>query len=90
MLLIKFYRRFISPLKKPCCRFSPSCSKYALDAIYEWGVPFGISLAIWRILRCNPYSKGGYDPVPENPFKRKLSDEKTDKTPEKMKTIEKE
>ena len=68
--LIKFYRRFISPLKKPCCRFTPTCSQYALDAVREWGVLFGISLAIWRILRCNPFSAGGYDPVPENPFKK--------------------
>ena len=70
-LLIKFYRRFISPLKKPCCRFTPTCSRYALDAVREYGIIFGLSLALWRILRCNPYSKGGYDPVPENPFRKK-------------------
>ena len=70
IFLIKFYRKFISPLKKPCCRFTPSCSQYALDAVREWGVCFGISLAIWRILRCNPFSAGGYDPVPKNPFKK--------------------
>lgn len=70
VLLIKFYRKFISPLKKPCCRFTPSCSQYALDAVREWGVFFGISLAIWRILRCNPFSAGGYDPVPKNPLKK--------------------
>ena len=64
VLLIKFYRKFISPLKKPCCRFTPSCSQYALDAVREWGVFFGISLAIWRILR-------GYDPVPKNPLKKR-------------------
>lgn len=71
VFLIKFYRRFISPLKKPCCRFTPSCSQYAIDAVREWGVCFGISLAIWRILRCNPFSAGGYDPVPKNPFKKR-------------------
>ena len=71
VLLIKFYRKFISPLKKPCCRFTPSCSQYAIDAVREWGVFFGISLAIWRILRCNPFSAGGYDPVPKNPFKKR-------------------
>ncbi len=71
VLLIKFYRKFISPLKKPCCRFTPSCSQYALDAVREWGVFFGISLAIWRILRCNPFSAGGYDPVPKNPLKKR-------------------
>lgn len=69
-LLIKLYRRFISPYKKPCCRFKPSCSKYALDAVREWGVIFGLSLSFWRILRCNPFSAGGYDPVPKNPFKK--------------------
>lgn len=71
VFLIKFYRRFISPLKKPSCRFTPSCSQYALDAVREWGVLFGISLAIWRILRCNPFSAGGYDPVPKNPLKKR-------------------
>ena len=71
VLLIKFYRKFISPLKKPCCRFTPSCSQYAIDAVREWGVFFGISLAIWRILRCNPFSAGGYDPVPKNPLKKR-------------------
>ncbi len=70
-LLIRFYRKFISPLKKPCCRFTPTCSQYALDAVREFGVIFGLSLTVWRVLRCNPFCKGGYDPVPENPFKRK-------------------
>lgn len=71
VFLIKFYRKFISPYKKACCRFTPTCSQYALIAIREWGVLFGLSLTFWRILRCNPYSAGGYDPVPENPFKKK-------------------
>ena len=62
--IIKFYRRFISPLKKPCCRFYPTCSQYAIEAIQKYGVGKGILLAIWRILRCNPFSRGGYDPVP--------------------------
>ena len=70
-LAIRFYRRFISPLKKPSCRFTPSCSLYALRAVREWGVLFGLSLAFWRILRCNPFCKGGYDPVPENPIRKK-------------------
>lgn len=70
-LLIKLYRKFISPYKKPCCRFTPTCSLYGLYAVREWGIIFGLALTFWRILRCNPYSKGGYDPVPENPFKRK-------------------
>ena len=71
VLLIKFYRKFISPYKKACCRFTPTCSQYALDAVREWGALFGLSLTFWRILRCNPFCRGGYDPVPENPFKRK-------------------
>lgn len=58
------YRKYISPLKPPCCRFVPTCSEYAVQAIKEWGAFAGIFLAVWRILRCNPFSKGGYDPVP--------------------------
>jgi len=63
-LLIRFYQNFLSPLKPPVCRFTPSCSKYALEAIEKYGPFKGLILAIWRILRCNPFSKGGYDPVP--------------------------
>ena len=62
---IKLYQKYVSPLKKPCCRFTPTCSQYAVEAIEEWGVIAGLGLAIWRILRCNPLFKGGYDPVPE-------------------------
>jgi len=72
ILPIKGYQKFISPLKRPCCRFSPSCSQYAIEAILEWGVIIGILLAFWRILRCNPFSKGGEDPVPENKLKRRF------------------
>ena len=61
--LIKFYRKRISPLKKPCCRFYPTCSAYALEAIEKKGALKGTVMAIWRILRCNPFCKGGYDPV---------------------------
>ena len=64
ILLIKFYRKFISPLKPPCCRFTPTCSQYALDALRERGLIVGTGLTIWRILRCNPFCKSGYDPVP--------------------------
>ncbi len=72
-LPVIFYRKFISHLKiTPSCRFTPSCSKYALDALEEWGVIIGISLTLWRIIRCNPFSKGGYDPVPKNKLKEKL------------------
>ena len=63
---VKLYRRFISPLKPvPCCRFTPTCSQYALDAVREWGLVMGIFLALWRVIRCNPFSAGGYDPVPK-------------------------
>ncbi|MBO5733424.1 MAG: membrane protein insertion efficiency factor YidD [Clostridia bacterium] len=61
--LIRFYQKKISPLKKPCCRFYPTCSAYALEAIEKKGVVRGGAKAIWRILRCNPFCKGGYDPV---------------------------
>ena len=59
--LIKFYQRRISPLKKPCCRFYPTCSQYALMAIEKYGVLRGTAKSIWRILRCNPFCKGGVD-----------------------------
>ena len=66
--LIRFYRRQISPhKKKPCCRYIPTCSEYALTAVERFGVFRGGGMAVWRILRCNPFSKGGYDPVPEWP-----------------------
>ena len=61
---IRFYRRYISPLKPPCCRFYPTCSAYALEAIEKHGILKGSLLAVYRILRCNPFCKGGYDPVP--------------------------
>lgn len=64
--LIGLYRGFISPLKPPCCRFQPTCSQYAVDAIREWGLIAGLTLAVWRLLRCNPFGRGGYDPVPKN------------------------
>ena len=69
--LIRFYRKCISPLKQPCCRFTPSCSAYALEAFQKRGFFVGLALAVWRILRCNPYSAGGYDPVPETGFRYK-------------------
>lgn len=66
ILPIRFYRKYISPLKSsPSCRFYPTCSAYAIEAIEKRGVVVGTMLAIWRILRCNPFSKGGFDPVPE-------------------------
>lgn len=67
--LVRFYRRFISPIKPPCCRFTPSCSAYALEAFEKRGFFVGFILSLWRILRCNPFCKGGYDPVPEHGFR---------------------
>ncbi|MGN1020916.1 MAG: membrane protein insertion efficiency factor YidD [Aristaeellaceae bacterium] len=67
--LIRFYRRELSPRKrKPCCRYFPTCSQYAVTAIERYGALKGTRLAAWRILRCNPFSRGGYDPVPEDPL----------------------
>lgn len=64
ILLIKTYRKYISPLKPPCCRFYPTCSEYAIEAIEKYGAMKGSFLAIRRILRCHPFNPGGYDPVP--------------------------
>lgn len=61
---IRFYQKHISPSKPPCCRFRPTCSAYAVEAIEKHGALKGLFLALWRILRCNPFCKGGYDPVP--------------------------
>ena len=62
--LILFYRRRISPMKKKgVCRFYPTCSQYAYEAIEKYGAFRGGALALWRIIRCNPFSKGGYDPL---------------------------
>ena len=63
--LIKFYMKFISPLKKPCCRFVPTCSQYALEAVERFGAAKGLWLLLKRVIRCNPFCKGGYDPVPK-------------------------
>jgi uncharacterized protein len=60
---IKAYQRFISPALPRRCRYHPTCSAYAVDAVREFGVLRGLVLAGWRLLRCNPFSHGGYDPV---------------------------
>ncbi len=62
--LIRFYRAAISPFTPPSCRFTPTCSQYALEAVEKYGALKGGFLALKRILRCHPFSKGGYDPVP--------------------------
>lgn len=63
--LIRFYRKHISPYKAPSCKFIPTCSQYGLEAVERFGALKGGALAVWRILRCNPWGRGGYDPVPE-------------------------
>ena len=61
---IRFYQKGISPLYPPRCRYIPTCSQYALEAVEKYGAVKGTFLATKRILRCNPFHKGGYDPVP--------------------------
>lgn len=65
VFLIKLYRKFISPLKRrPTCIYTPTCSQYAIEALERYGFLKGSFLAVKRILRCHPFAKGGYDPVP--------------------------
>ena len=68
MWLIVFYQKHSS---KHTCMFRPTCSQYTLECINNHGVIVGILLGAWRILRCHPFSKGGFDPAPENPFKKR-------------------
>ena len=70
IFLIRFYQRMISPYLPANCRFEPSCSNYALQAFRKRGFLAGTVLTIWRLLRCQPFCKGGYDPVPERGFGR--------------------
>lgn len=63
MFIIRFYQRYISPLKRPSCRFYPTCSQYAYEAISKYGALKGGFMAVKRILSCNPFNPGGYDPV---------------------------
>lgn len=64
--IFKFYKRFISPLLPNACRFRPTCSEYAMEAFERFGVVRGLVLTGWRLLRCNPFCRGGYDPVPDS------------------------
>jgi putative membrane protein insertion efficiency factor len=71
IFIIKLYKKLISPMLPPSCRFYPTCSEYAGEALMKHGAIKGLLLSVWRILRCNPYNRGGYDPVPkEFTFKR--------------------
>ena len=92
--LIRLYRKIISPIKPPCCRFTPTCSAYAIEAFHKRGFFVGLILTIGRILRCNPFFKGGYDPVPEkglrNPKNIREPGEETTDTTEQENNSEKE
>ena len=68
--LVRLYRKFISPILPGSCRFTPTCSAYAIEAFEKRGFFAGFILTVWRILRCNPFCKSGYDPVPEKGFRR--------------------
>ena len=78
IVFIKFYRMVISPLFSDSCRFYPSCSQYAIEAIGKFGAIKGMALAMYRILRCNPFCRGGYDPVPEKFTFKRVTQEKID------------
>ena len=67
--LIRGYQYFISPLVPPSCRFEPTCSHYAMSALRQHGAVVGLALALWRVLRCNPFVPGGVDEVPEHPLR---------------------
>jgi putative membrane protein insertion efficiency factor len=84
---IKLYRKFISPILPQSCRFTPSCSEYAIEAIERFGAIRGTILASYRILRCNPFCRGGYDPVPDK-FTFKRQELKYDDTVEEENTGE--
>jgi putative membrane protein insertion efficiency factor len=67
LLPVVVYRRVLSPMKRtPTCRYLPTCSEYAVEAVQSRGIIVGSCLAIWRLLRCNPLLRGGYDPVPHH------------------------
>lgn len=62
---IQLYRTYVSPLRLPTCRFTPTCSEYTIDALREWGVVRGLALGLVRLAKCAPWHPGGWDPVPE-------------------------
>ena len=70
---VKMWRKFVSPMYGQCCKYYPSCSEYGLEALELHGAIKGSALAIWRILRCNPWSMGGADPVPGSPLEAKMA-----------------
>ncbi|MCX7697120.1 MAG: membrane protein insertion efficiency factor YidD [Bacteroidales bacterium] len=78
VFLIRLYQIFLSPILPNSCRFLPTCSHYAVEALEKHGPFLGLYLSVWRILRCNPWNKGGYDPVPDKVFKRKQKNQSND------------
>ena len=70
IFLIRLYQKHISPYTRPACRFTPTCSQYAVEAFETHGAFKGFFLTVYRILRCNPLCKGGYDPVPRRKGKK--------------------
>lgn len=65
IFVIQLYRTMVSPLRLPSCRFTPTCSQYAVDALAEWGFLRGSGLALVRLAKCGPWHRGGWDPIPE-------------------------
>ena len=75
LFLIRVYQKILSPMLPPSCRFEPSCSQYGYEAISKYGAIKGGWMAVWRVLRCNPWSHGGFDPVEQQrlfPLRRPL------------------
>ena len=70
IFLIQLYRHMVSPLRLPTCRFTPTCSQYAVDALAEYGLARGGLLAAIRLAKCGPWHRGGWDPIPERQGKR--------------------
>lgn len=79
IFFIELYRMYISPMRPPTCRFIPTCSEYTVEALREWGLLRGLDLGIWRLLKCGPWHRGGWDPVPERRRGRRQTSEDSDK-----------
>jgi putative membrane protein insertion efficiency factor len=75
---LRFYKGAISPLLPVACRFVPSCSEYTAEAVAKHGLLHGAALGFWRLLRCNPFARGGYDPVPGKKGANLVADERLD------------
>ena len=70
--LVRLYQKGVSPRRPPACRFTPTCSQYMIEALERFGAVRGFALGVWRVLRCNPLCKGGWDPVPPKKTKTKI------------------